>query len=149
MFTLAGQRGLNWTKQQIYDAIHGCEICNYNAKKLHGKGHVTMSRKPGELICIDLFRPRDGKYALLMTDKATGLMYGNLIDSRSEASTAAINGLRFLINFFTSFGHHPLVLRSDNEFNTVEIQTFLNLNGMISDLTAQLVKQCQCSGQHP
>ena len=149
MFTLAGQRGLNWTKQQIYDAIHGCEICNYNAKKLHGKGHVTMSRKPGELICIDLFGPRDGKYALLMTDKATGLMYGNLIDSRSDASTAAINGLRFLINFFTSFGHHPLVLRSDNEFNTVEIQTFLNLNGMISDLTAQLVKQCQSSGQHP
>ncbi len=136
MFTLARQRGLNWTKQQIYDAIHGCEICNSNVKKSHGKGHVTMSRKPGELICIDLFGPRDGKYALLMTDKATGLMYGNLIDSRSEASTAAINGLRFLINFFTSFGHHPLVLRSDNEFNTAEIQNFLNLNGMISDLTA-------------
>ena len=136
LFTLSEQMEFRWTKRQVYNVFHNCAICNAGVKLSHGKGHDTMVRKPGEVLCVDLFGSREDMYALLLTDKATGLMYGNIIDSRSEASTARIAGLKFLINFFPMFGKHPLILRSDNEFDTAEIHDFLISHGMKSELIA-------------
>lgn len=128
--------GRKASKEMIRKALAGCEICAKEVKLAHGKSHVSTPRKPGELICTDVIGPIFGKYGLLMTDKFSSFMIGYVLDSRSEVSSKTIEGMKVFINLLKLNNQSPVYLRSDNEFRTKELDSFLRSQGIIAEFSA-------------
>ena len=137
MYTLCREKlGRKASKDMIRKALAGCETCSKEVKLAHGKSHVSTARKPGELICTDVIGPVFGKYGLLMTDKFSSFMIGYVLDSRAEVSSKTIDGLRTFINLLKLENRSPVYLRSDNEFRTRELESFLRSQGIIAEFSS-------------
>ena len=128
--------GRKASKEIIRKALAGCETCAKEFNLAHGKSHMSNPRKPGELICTDVIGPIFGKYGLLMTDKFSSFMIGYVLDSRSEISSKTIEGMKVFINLLKLNNQSPVYLRSDNEFRTKELDSFLCLQGIIAEFWA-------------
>ncbi len=83
-----------FSQDQIRKTVQECEVCLGQVNLAHGKQHLEMVKKPGHVLCADVIGPIKGKYGLIVTDKFSTFMIGNVLESRSEVSLKTIETVR-------------------------------------------------------
>jgi len=128
-----------FSQDQIRKTVQECEVCLGQVNLTHGKQHLEVVKKPGHVLCADVIGPIKGKYGLIVIDKFSTFMIGNVLESRSEVSLKTIETVKEFISLLKLGGYRPIFLRTDNEFATKALAAYYRDMELLNSLMLNVV----------